>query len=140
MNEASPALLAARSSWRCVEARDKAGWLDLMADDIRVEDPIGLAATNPTGEGVSGKAAMAEFWDKHIANARITVETHESRTADRESAHLLTLTTRFDNGVTAKVRGFFAYVVDDSGKLTNLRGWWDMDDMAFEQPASPGTG
>ena len=34
-----------------------------------------------------------------------------------------------------KVQGFFAYVVNDAGKLTNLRGWWDMEDMSFEQPA-----
>jgi hypothetical protein len=25
-------------------------------------------------------------------------------------------------------------MVNEEGKLTNLRGWWDMDDMSFEQP------
>lgn len=134
MNETHPALLAARSSWRCVQAHDKAGWLDLMADDVCVEDPIGVAITNPTGDGVRGKQALSEFWDKNIATNEISIETHESRTAGMESAHLLTLTSRFDNGVSSTVRGFFVYVVDGEGKLTSLRGYWDMADMSFERP------
>jgi steroid Delta-isomerase len=136
MNETHPALLAAHSSWQCVAKRDKEGWLALMADDICIEDPIGVGATNPTGDGVRGKQAVSEFWDKNIANSNISMEAHESRTAGMESAHLLTLTVRFENGVTSRVRGFFAYVVNEEGRLTNLRGWWDMDDMNFEQPAS----
>jgi steroid delta-isomerase len=134
VQEEHPALLAARASWRCAQARDKQGWLDLMADDVCIEDPIGVAITNPTGEGVRGKQAVSEFWDKTIAPSQISIETHESRTAGHESAHLLSLTTRLENGMISKVRGFFVYVVDESGKLTNLRGYWDMDDMSFEQP------
>ena len=56
----TPALAASQNSWRCVQARDKAGWLALMADDIVIEDPIGKAITNPDGNGVRGKAAMPE--------------------------------------------------------------------------------
>ncbi len=56
MDPNHPALLAARSSWRCVMNKDKEGWLGLMADDVRVEDPIGVSPTNPNGEGIQGKA------------------------------------------------------------------------------------
>ena len=105
-----------------------------MADDVCIEDPIGIAITNPTGEGVRGKQAVSEFWDKTIAPNQISIETHESRTAGHESAHLLSLTTRLENGMISRVLGFFVYVVDERGKLTNLRGYWDMDDMRFEQP------
>jgi steroid delta-isomerase len=134
VQEEHPALLAARASWRCAQAHDKQGWLDLMTDDVCIEDPIGVAITNPTGEGVRGKQAASEFWDKTIAPSQISIETHESRTAGHESAHLLSLTTRLENGMISKVRGFFVYVVDERGKLTNLRGYWDMDDMSFEPP------
>ena len=136
MNQSHPALIAAQASWRCAQSRDKAGWLDLMDENICIEDPIGVAVTNPTGDGVRGKQAVAEFWEKNIARSQISIETHESRTAGMESAHLLTLRTRFENGVTSIVQGFFVYVVNDAGKLTNLRGYWEMDDMQFEQPAS----
>ena len=45
MNERHPALVASQASWRCVQAHDKQGWLDLMADDVHIEDPIGAAVT-----------------------------------------------------------------------------------------------
>ncbi|HKK50321.1 MAG TPA: nuclear transport factor 2 family protein [Myxococcota bacterium] len=135
MNDQHPALLAARASWRCVQAHDKEGWLDLMADDVCIEDPIGIGPTNPTGEGVRGRAAVTGFWDQNIAPSEIRIETHESRTAGAESAHVLTLRTRFPNGATAVVRGLFVYVVNEAGKLTALRGYWDMGDMEIEQPA-----
>lgn len=35
----SPALIASQSSWRCVQAHDREGWLALMADDVVIEDP-----------------------------------------------------------------------------------------------------
>jgi steroid delta-isomerase len=136
MNESHPALIAARASWRCVQSNDKAGWLDLMDEDVCIEDPIGVGVTNPTGDGIQGKAAVSDFYDKHIAPSQISIETLESRTAGMESAHLLTLRNRFENGVTSTVRGFFVYVVNEAGKLTNLRGYWDMEDMQFEQPTS----
>ena len=132
MNESNPAMIAARSSWKCVQNKDKEGWLALMTEDVVIEDPIGQAPTNPSGEGVKGKAAVAEFFDKNIADNELRVETHESRTAGNESAHVLTLRTRFPNGMTAVVRGLFTYHVSAEGKLTNLRGYWEMDDMSFE--------
>ena len=134
MDETHPALLAAQASWRAVQSNDKTAWLEIMADEICVEDPIGVAPTNPSGDGIRGKAELSEFWDKNIGPNNITIETHESRTAGMESAHLLTLSMHFDNGVTSRVRGFFTYTINDAHKLTNLRGYWDMADMAFEQP------
>ena len=135
MNEDHPALVAARSSWRCVQAKDKDGWLELMTDDICIEDPIGKAPTNPTGEGLRGKAEVAEFYAKHIAPTTIRIEAEQSYAAGQESAHVLTLSTSFPNGVRMTVRGIFTYRVDDAGKLTNLRGYWSMQDARVAHPA-----
>ncbi|MBW2388209.1 MAG: nuclear transport factor 2 family protein [Deltaproteobacteria bacterium] len=135
MSETHPAIIAAQNSWRCVHAKDKEGWLDLMADDICIEDPIGEAPTNPTGKGVRGKAEVSEFYDTFMGPATIVVETHESSGAGNESAHVLTLHTTLPNGVTTHVRGIFTYHLNDQGKLTNLRGYWNMADMVFEQPS-----
>ena len=135
MSEENPAMLAARASWRCVQAKDKEGWLALMTDDVHIEDPIGVGPTNPTGDGLRGKEAVGEFFDKNIAPGTLHIETHESRASGRESAHVLTLTKAFPNGVKSIVRGIFTYRVDEAGKLTQLRGYWTMDDMTFEQPS-----
>lgn len=132
MQEDHPAMIAARSSWRCVQAKDKAGWLALMAEDVCIEDPIGVAPTNPSGQGARGKAEVSDFWEKNIAPSTIRIETHGSRTAGLESAHELTLHNAFPNGVRAAVRGYFVYRVNEAGLLTNLRGYWDMQDMKIE--------
>ena len=63
MTEDHPALLAARGSWKAAQAGDKEAWLDLMAEDVCVEDPIGVAPTNPTGKGVRGKVELAVFFE-----------------------------------------------------------------------------
>jgi steroid delta-isomerase len=139
MSEVHPAIQASRNSWRCVMAKDKQGWLDLMAEDICVEDPIGVAPTNPDGKGVRGKAALSEFYDKNMASSTIEIETHESYAADNdknESAHLMTLRTTLSNGMKVIVRGIFTYRINDEGKITNLRGFWSLSGSEFVQPAS----
>ena len=136
MNEDHPAMVAARNSWRCVQGKDKEGWLALMADDVRIEDPIGIAPTNPTGEGIRGKAEVGDFYEKNIAASKLHVEVHESRVAgENESAPVLTLTSEFPNGIKTQVRGIFTYRLNEAGKLANLRGYWTMDDMRVEELA-----
>jgi steroid delta-isomerase len=135
MSDEHPAMVAARGSWRCAQAKDREGWLALMTDDVLIEDPIGVGPTNPTGEGLRGKAAVGEFFDQNIAPGSLLIEPHESRVAGNESAHVMTLTKIFPNGVKSIVRGIFTYQVDDTGKLTNLRGYWTMDDLTIEQPS-----
>lgn len=134
MSEETPAMRAARESWRCVQAHDKEGWLALMADDVVVEDPIGVGPTNPTGKGLHGRRALEAFWDRHIAPSTIRIETHESHAAANESAHVLTLTTTLEGGVVSRVRGIFTYRVNDEGRLTSLRGYWSLAGMEIRRP------
>lgn len=134
MDQAQAALEAARSSWRCVMAKDKAGWLALMSEDVCVEDPIGLAPTNPSGEGIRGKQGLSDFYDRNIAPTTIRIEAEKSFAAGSESAHVLTLTNSFPNGVTMTVHGIFTYRIDDAGLITNLRGYWSLAESRIEQP------
>ena len=133
--EKSPVVVASEASWRCVQAGDKAGWLALMSDDIVIEDPIGDAVTNPGGTGVRGKDAVAAFFDTNIGPNQLTVTREETfpSSSPTEIAYILSLRTRFPNGFTATVRGVFTYKVDDTGLITNLRGYWNMDAMQFAQ-------
>jgi len=134
MSEQPPAMIAAQNSWRTVQARLRDEWLGLMAEDIRIEDPIGLGPTNPTGKGFHGKAEAEQFWDKNLAPTEsIGITTHESFCAGNESAHRLTLVTRFPNGMKMTVNGIFTYTVNDEGKLTNLRGYWSMGEAVIEK-------
>jgi steroid Delta-isomerase len=131
--EQTPALVASQSSWRCVQAQDKAGWLALMADDVLIEDPIGPSPTNPDGDGARGKEAVSAFYDATIGITKITItceETFPSGSPD-EIAHILSLRFVFEGGHVASVRGIFTYRVNGEGLLTNLRGYWNMGMMKF---------
>ena len=130
-----PALVASQNSWKYAQAGDKEGWLGIMRDDVVIEDPIGVAPTNPDGQGVRGKAAVAEFFDANIAVNDLTIEPQQTflPSNDHEVAHVLKLTSRFDNGVVSEITGIFVYVVDDDGLLTNMRGYWNMDEMVFTE-------
>jgi steroid delta-isomerase len=132
----TPVVAASESSWRCVQSGDKDGWLALMADDVVLEDPIGQAVTNPDGNGVRGKQAVAEFFDANIGPNQLTVtrEATFPSSSPTEIAYILVLRTRFPNGFVATVRGVFTYRVNDEGLITNLRGYWNMEDsMEFSQ-------
>jgi steroid delta-isomerase len=134
MTEDHPAMIAARGSWKAAMAGDKEAWLDLMAEDVCVEDPIGQAPTNPTGAGVRGKAELAGFFDRNIGPNELRIEARDSCTAGMESAHHLTLSMKFPNGVRSRVSGIFTYRVNEAGKLVQLRGYWEMSDMQIETP------
>ena len=57
MGEEHPAMLASRGSWSAVRRKVKQDWLDLMADDVVIEDPIGVSPLDPVGKGHRGKEA-----------------------------------------------------------------------------------
>ena len=135
MSEIHPALAAAQASWSAVHRKSKQDWLDIMADDVVIEDPIGISPLDPVGKGQCGKEAVSAFWDQNMENAEIRIEAHESYAAGNESAHLMTLTTKLPGGVTTTVRGIFSYRVNDEGKLVSLRGFWQMDQMKVDKPA-----
>jgi steroid delta-isomerase len=135
MNRDHPALVASRNSWRCVQAKDREGWLALMADDVCIEDPIGVAPTNPTGLGVRGVEGVQEFWDSFIARSDIRIEAHQSFAVANECAHVLTLTTTFRKNMKVIVHGIFTYRVNEAGKIQSMRGYWTMDDAKVEEPA-----
>src|ERR1700687_5489052 len=131
----SPALTASQSSWRCVQAHDREGWLALMADDGVVEDPIGKRVTNPDGRGVEGKDGAAPFYDTNIAANQLTITCEETfpSSSPNEVAHILVLDSKFEGGFTSKVRGVFTYRVDDAGLIASVRGYWNLEAMQFGQ-------
>ncbi len=128
--ETNPAMLAAHNSWRCVMGRLKDEWFALMADDVRIEDPIGEAPTNPTGKGIVGREGLEQFWANNVeSTTSIDIVAEQSYAAGNESAHVMTLTVTFPNQVVTIVKGIFTYTINDAGKISNLRGYWALDEM-----------
>ena len=133
-----PAILAAHHSWRCVQARAREQWLEL---DGRRRDDRGPGRDRPDqsdrqglprparGRAVLGQPPRA---DRRASRS----QAHESFAAGNESAHVLTLTTMFPNGVKMSVHGIFTYTVNDEHKIKALRGFWSMDEAKIEKPAA----
>lgn len=135
MSEQHPAMIAARASWSAVQRKEREEWLALMADDVCIEDPIGVSPLDPVGKGHCGKQAVRAFWERSIGPNQIRIEVARSFCAGLESAHLMTLTTTFPNGGSAVVTGIFTYRVNEAGKLAALRGYWQMSDMKVSPPS-----
>ena len=131
----SPALTASQNSWRCVHAKDKEGWLALMADDVVIEDPIGKAYTNPDGDGRSRqggcRSVLRQQHRPHhhqdYLRGDLSVELARRDRPHPAAAHSI------PERLVSTVRGVFTYKVNDAGLLTNLRGYWNMDMMQFVQ-------
>ena len=130
MTAQHPARAAADKSRAAVIGKDKQAWLALMADDICIEDPIGKSVVDPTGEGIRGKDNLDAFWDKNIAPNVYEFVVHHSYAAGNEVANHMTLKMLLGGGaMRAEVDGVFTYTVNDDGKITALRGFWEMDQM-----------
>lgn len=129
-----PAQLASWRSMDAVARGDKRAWLDNFAADAVVEDPVGKSMIDPTGSGHRGKAAIEAFWDQNIANARPMFCLQSSLCCGNECANVGTLTIQFANGMISQLYGVFKYTVDDAGKVTALRTFWETSDMRIYPP------
>jgi steroid delta-isomerase len=129
-----PARAASQRSMDAVHAKDRQAWLDNFTDDAVVEDPVGPSALDPGGQGHRGKDAIAAFWDAQIAPNRILFNIRESYAAGSECANVGTITIVMDGGAVMLVDGVYTYRVDDAGKVTALRAFWEMDNMKAFMP------
>jgi steroid Delta-isomerase len=122
-----PARDASLASMTAVEAGDREGWLALFADDAVVEDPIGVSPFDPSGQGHQGRDAIAAFYDNVIGPNSVGFRIDQSWAAGSEVANVGTVTTEMADGTIVHTDGVFTYVVDDHGKIKNLRAYWEME-------------
>ena len=129
-----PARRAALASMRCVEAKDREGWLANFASDAVVEDPIGPSMFDPTGAGHHGIDAIGAFYDAVIApNDSLAFAVHDSFACGDEVANIGTISTVLPGGsTTVHTDGVFTYRVDGDGKVVALRAYWQMDRLRME--------
>ena len=129
-----PARDASLRSMEAIEAGDRDGWLALFADDALVEDPIGVSALDPSGNGHRGPAAIGEFYDSVIGPNQVRFAITESWAAGFEVANVGRITTTMGDGIVVHTDGVFTYRVDASGHLDALRAYWEMDRLVIESP------
>jgi len=131
-SEAShPARDAGRRSFDAVSRGDKEEWLALFADDAVLEDPVGPGPFDQAGTGHHGKEAIAAFWDASIAQVeRFEFLVRDSFACGSEVANVGTITSYLPGGMVIDADGVFTYRVDDTGRITALRAFWEVERVA----------
>lgn len=122
----SPAHLAGARSRAAAAAHDKQAWLALFADDAIVEDPIGPSHLDPEGRGHRGKEAIARFYDMAIAPSELTFHFEKTYQCGNEEANVGHIEI-VAHGHRVTAEGVFTYRVDDDGRITALRAYWEVD-------------
>ena len=130
--EPHPARDASLASMNAVESGDKEAWLALFADDAVIEDPIGISPMDPTGEGHRGRAAIEAFYDSVIGSNHVSFRIDTSHAAGNEVANVGTITTTLGDGTIVHTDLVITYRVDDTGLVTALRAYWEMDKLRVE--------
>jgi steroid Delta-isomerase len=119
------AAAVARRAMTAVEEKRREDWLGLFADDALVEDPVGHLPE------IAGTAALAQFWDQAIAAMRsVEFEVSHQWEAGDEAMLLATVAVVGANGVEVSYDGTFNYALDETGKISSLRAFWDLPAVA----------
>ena len=127
-----PAVLASRNSAQHAMAGDKQAWLSLFAEDALLQDPVGPSPLDPEGKGHQGKAAIERFWDNVIAKANLTFEAPQRIACANTCAAVLRITNDLGGGKKTVVDMIGIYEVNEDGKLSSLRVYWDWDQLALQ--------
>lgn len=125
MTEVHPAVTASERSAKYAMAKDKASWLGLFADDAYLADPVGKSMLDPEGHGHQGKAAIERFWDNVISKANLTLVASQRIACDNTCVAVLQATNDLGGGIKTVVDMVGLYEVDDDGKLSSLKVYWD---------------
>lgn len=122
----TPARRASILSMELSMAGDAEGWLALFADDAVVQDPYGPSPMDPEGKGQVGKEAIAKFCAAYIKPDTIRFEIRQTLNGNGACVNVGTIfSKRGDKMAWNEVINI--YEVNDEGKITLLRSYWDFD-------------
>jgi steroid delta-isomerase len=99
---------------------DRDAFLDLFADDGVIIDPVGTPAH-------AGREARGAFWDNvHQLTERITFDVKDVVVCGNEAVMVFGIHAGTgDSGIVLDAVDIFE--VDDSGKITLMKAYWDMN-------------
>ncbi|KAF0964598.1 nuclear transport factor 2 family protein [Rhodococcus sp. T7] len=122
-----PARLAGAASRAAASGRRKDEWLALFAEDACVEDPVGPSGFDPEGKGHHGLDAISRFYDMTIATTEsLEFLITDSLVCGNENVNIGTIRSTVA-GSQIDAEGVFVYRVNDEGKITSLRAFWEVE-------------
>ncbi|MBT4518909.1 MAG: nuclear transport factor 2 family protein [Halieaceae bacterium] len=134
MKEDSIAITAHKNSIANAMAGNKEQWLELFDNEAVVYDPVGPSGHDPEGQGFRGIDQINKFWDLMIAPGNITVVPHKRiRCGDKIVAVVMTV-TNLAGTLKTFTEMVGVYEVNDAGKITVLKVYWDVDALMEQLP------
>ena len=101
-------------------AQDRAAWLELFADDVVFEDPVGKAPK-------LGRAAVEGSWDNSFTEGRVWTLHPQRVIPGANEAAVIMHNHGMLHGKEVQLEGIEIWKVDDAGKIVHVRAF-------FEQP------
>ncbi|MDN5744872.1 MAG: nuclear transport factor 2 family protein [Nocardioidaceae bacterium] len=129
-NEPHPARTASQRSYSAVAKGDLAEWLTVYATDAVLEDPVGPSMFDAEGKGHHGHAGISAFWEQAIAPiATFEFEINDSfaNPGSNTCANIGRIKTSFPDGSSTTTDLIMVYVVDDDGRVTSMKAYWEPD-------------
>ena len=123
----TPARLASIESMRRSMAGDAEGWLELFAEDAVLQDPYGPSPMDPEGRGHVGKDEIARFCVGFIKPDLIRFEIRQTITSGPACVNVGTIIAKRPGGGVTWSEVVNIYEVDEAGKITMLRSYWDFE-------------
>jgi len=123
----TPARAACIRSIELATAGRGEDWLDLFAADAVVQDPYGPSPMDPSGQGHRGREAIGKFCAAYIRPGGIKFEVRQTLTSGPACIVVGTITAKTPDGMVSWSEVVNVYEVDDEGKITLLRSYWDFE-------------
>jgi ketosteroid isomerase-like protein len=117
-------------SYSAVAKGDLAEWLTVYAEDAVIEDPVGPSMFDEHGTGHHGHAGIAAFWEDAIAPiATFAFEIYDSfaNPGSNTCANIGRIRTSFTDGSSTTTELIMVYVVNDDGRVTSMKAYWEPD-------------
>ena len=126
----TPARAASIQSMRLAEAGDAKAWLELFAEDAVVQDPYGPSPMDPTGNGQVGKQAIAKFCAAYIRPDSIRFQIRQTLNSGGACVNVGTIYAKRPGGIASWNEVVNVYEVNETGKISLLRSYWDFEAAA----------
>ena len=121
----TPARQASIESMRRAMDGDAGGWLDLFAENAILQDPYGPSPMDPEGRGCVGKKEIERFCASFIKPDSIRFEIRQTITSGSACVNVGTIIAKRPGGIVSWNELVNVYEVDEAGKITLLRSYWD---------------
>ncbi len=129
-NDPHPARAASQRSYSAVAKGDLAEWLTVYDEDALLEDPVGPSMFDEHGNGHRGHDGISAFWQaaiEPIDTFEFTITDSFANPGSNTCANVGRIKTAFADGSHTTTDLVMVYVVNDAGRVTSMKAYWEPD-------------